>query len=67
MVSGEARPPTQVRHLRFRTAPASITADNTILSTQLADFNLRKTHKGNVRNATKKGLIPKLLDVINPF
>ncbi len=44
-----------------------VSADNTVLSTQLADFNLRKTHKGNVRNATKKGLIPKLLDVINPF
>jgi len=44
-----------------------VTADNTVLSTQLADFNLRKTHKGAVRNATKKGLIPKLLDVINPF
>jgi flagellar L-ring protein precursor FlgH len=44
-----------------------VSADNTILSTQLADFNLRKTHKGNVRNATKKGFIPKLLDVINPF
>ena len=44
-----------------------VSADNTVLSTQLADFNLRKTHKGNVRNATKKGFIPKLLDVINPF
>lgn len=44
-----------------------VSADNTILSTQLADFNLRKTHKGNVRNATKKGFFPKLLDVINPF
>jgi len=44
-----------------------VSADNTILSTNLADFNLRKTHKGNVRNATKKGFIPKLLDVINPF
>lgn len=44
-----------------------VTADNTVLSTQLAEFNLRKTHKGAVRNATKKGFIPKLLDVINPF
>ncbi len=44
-----------------------VSADNTVLSTQIADFNLRKTHKGNVRNATKKGFIPKLLDVINPF
>ena len=44
-----------------------VSADNTVLSTQLADFNLRKTHKGDVRNATKKGFFPKLLDVINPF
>ena len=44
-----------------------VSADNTVLSTHLADFNLRKTHKGNVRNATKKGWAGKLLDVINPF
>ena len=44
-----------------------VSADNTVLSTQLADFNLRKTHKGAVRDATKRGLLPKLLDLINPF
>ena len=42
-----------------------ISADNTVLSTQLADFNLRKTHKGNVRNATKKSSA-EIIDVINP-
>jgi flagellar L-ring protein precursor FlgH len=44
-----------------------ITADNTILSTQLYDLELQKNHKGDVRDATKRGWIPKLLDLVNPF
>jgi flagellar L-ring protein precursor FlgH len=44
-----------------------VTADNTVLSTQLKDFDLRKTQKGSVRNATKRGWATKLLDAINPF
>jgi len=44
-----------------------VTADNTVLSTQLKDFDLRKTQKGTVRNATRRGWAQKLLDVINPF
>jgi flagellar L-ring protein precursor FlgH len=44
-----------------------ITADNTVLSTQLHDLTVRKTHKGAVRDTTKRGWIPRLLDVINPF
>lgn len=44
-----------------------VSADNTILSTQLHDQELYKTHKGAVRDTTKRGLIPKLLDVLNPF
>ena len=44
-----------------------VTPDNTIVSTQLYDLELQKNHKGDVRNATKRGLIPKLLDFINPF
>ncbi len=44
-----------------------VSADNTVLSTQLKDFDLRKTHKGNVRNATQKGWAGKLLDALNPF
>ena len=46
---------------------ADLTADNTVLSTQLADLDLTKTHKGAVRSATKRGAIPKLLDAIDPF
>lgn len=44
-----------------------ITADNTVLSTQLYDFEVSKSHKGAVRDTTKRGWIPKLLDVLNPF
>jgi flagellar L-ring protein precursor FlgH len=44
-----------------------ITPDNSILSTQMFDKELTKTHKGAVRDTTKRGWIPKLLDVINPF
>jgi flagellar L-ring protein precursor FlgH len=44
-----------------------ITADNTILSTALHDQELTKTHKGTVRNATRRGWGSKLLDVISPF
>lgn len=44
-----------------------ITSDNTILSTQLADVEMAKTHKGAVRDNTKRGWLTKLLDVANPF
>ncbi len=44
-----------------------IAADNTILSTQLYDLDLQKNHKGDVRGAVKRGLLPKLLDLLNPF
>jgi flagellar L-ring protein precursor FlgH len=44
-----------------------ITADNTILSTALHDQELTKTHKGTVRNATRRGWGGKLLDAISPF
>jgi flagellar L-ring protein FlgH len=44
-----------------------ITADNSILSTQLYDLELSKRHKGTVRNATRKGWGGKLLDAISPF
>jgi len=44
-----------------------VTPDNTVLSTQLKDFDLRKTQTGRVRNATRRGWATKLLDAINPF
>jgi flagellar L-ring protein FlgH len=46
---------------------ADVTVDNTVLSTQIANLELQKKHKGAVRDGTKRGLVPKLLDAINPF
>src|SRR5256886_7855166 len=44
-----------------------VTPDNTVLSTQLYDKAVTKTHTGAVRDTTKRGFVPRLLDVINPF
>ena len=44
-----------------------VAADNTVLSTQIFDLELQKNHKGDVREATQRGWIPKLLDLLNPF
>jgi flagellar L-ring protein precursor FlgH len=44
-----------------------ISADNTVLSTQLFDLSLNKTHRGAVRDTTERGFITRLLDSINPF
>jgi flagellar L-ring protein precursor FlgH len=44
-----------------------VAADNTILSTQMYDLEFNKSHQGAVRDTTKRGLIGRLLDVINPF
>jgi flagellar L-ring protein precursor FlgH len=44
-----------------------ITAADSILSSQLYDLQLQKTHTGDVRNSTKRGFFGKLLDLFNPF
>src|SRR3954453_3291318 len=44
-----------------------VSADNTVLSTQLFDKNVSKQHTGAVRDTTKRGWVPKLLDALNPF
>ena len=44
-----------------------ITADNTVLSSQLFDLSLEKRTRGDVRSATKRGWGGKLLDAISPF
>ena len=40
---------------------------NSVLSTDLHDLDLVKQTKGAVRDATKRGLIHRLLDFVNPF
>ncbi len=44
-----------------------VTPDNTVLSNQLYDLTLTKTHTGAVRDTTERGFIPRLLDSLNPF
>jgi flagellar L-ring protein precursor FlgH len=44
-----------------------VTPDNTVLSTQMFDKEVSNTNKGAVRDTTKRGWVPKLLDVVNPF
>lgn len=41
--------------------------DNTVLSTQLHDLRLNKQHSGELRRATKKGLITKVLEGLFSF
>ena len=44
-----------------------VTGNNTVLSTQLFDLQLRKQAGGELRKATKKGLITKLFELIFNF
>jgi flagellar L-ring protein FlgH len=44
-----------------------VTPDNTVLSTQIYNLELQKNHKGAVRDTSKRGFIPKIIDAINPF
>ena len=44
-----------------------ISPDNSVLSTQLHDLTVVKRTKGPVRQATRRGLIPRLVDGLNPF
>lgn len=44
-----------------------VTPDNTVLSTQLFDKAVTKNHTGAVKDTTKRGWVPRLLDVLNPF
>jgi len=46
---------------------SDVSADNSILSSSMHDFTLEKKHSGAVRDTTKRGLVGKLLDLINPF
>jgi len=44
-----------------------VTADNTVLSTQMHNLRITKEHEGELRNATKKGLLTKVLEVLFAF
>lgn len=44
-----------------------VSADNTVLSTQIADKHVVIDNKGAVRDGAKRGWITRLLDFVNPF
>ena len=44
-----------------------VTPDNTILSTQLANKNISIQNAGAVRDGSRRGWIPRLLDALRPF
>lgn len=44
-----------------------VTRDNTVLSTQLYGLNLNLQHEGQVRRATRKGLIPRVIETLFNF
>lgn len=46
---------------------ADISADNTVLSTQVHDLNINEVQTGAVRDTTRRGWIPKLVDFLRPF
>jgi flagellar L-ring protein FlgH len=47
--------------------PEDITGANTILSNQLHDLIIEKTHKGELRDAGSKGIISKVMETIFAF
>jgi flagellar L-ring protein precursor FlgH len=44
-----------------------VDASNSVLSTDLHDLDLQKSTKGEVHDTNKRGLIHRLLDILNPF
>jgi flagellar L-ring protein precursor FlgH len=44
-----------------------VTADNSVLSTQMYDLRVAKKHTGEIRDASKKGLFTKGLDYLFNF
>lgn len=46
---------------------ADVAIDNTVLSTQGFDVNIQKTHEGELRKSSKKGLFTKILDTLFAF
>ncbi|MCC7144903.1 MAG: flagellar basal body L-ring protein FlgH [Phycisphaeraceae bacterium] len=47
--------------------PQDVAADNTLLSTQLANLDIRKAHTGELRKAGKKGWLTKLFEGVFNF
>lgn len=46
---------------------ADVTSSNTVLSSQLADLNIRTDNEGDVKDAASKGFIPRIIEAIFNF
>jgi len=46
---------------------ADVTPDNSVLSTQLADLQLRTENSGQIRDANRRGWLLRGLDLVRPF
>jgi flagellar L-ring protein FlgH len=46
---------------------SDVTPDNSVYSWQIASLSVTTLHGGAVQDAMRRGLIPKLLDFVNPF
>ena len=46
---------------------ADITADNSVLSTQMFDLDLTMSHSGAATDGASRGFVPRLLDMFSPF
>ena len=59
----------EVSHITFTGTcrKEDVTADNTVLSTQVADKELVISNEGALRAASSRGWIPKFLDWLKPF
>jgi flagellar L-ring protein FlgH len=44
-----------------------VTADNTVLSTQIFDLELTQSHTGAVEDGARRGFLSRLLDTFSPF
>jgi flagellar L-ring protein FlgH len=44
-----------------------ITGDNTVISSQLSDLQITRTHKGAIRDATRRGWLTRIFDAVDPF
>lgn len=47
--------------------PEDVTADNTVLSTQMYDLRVTKINEGELRSSSKKGILTRILDTIFNF
>jgi flagellar L-ring protein precursor FlgH len=58
---------TQVSTLLGTCRSSDVTADNTVLSTQLANLEVITSNEGSINDTTRRGWLLKILDAAKPF